>query len=144
MDSESFPPPPFLAPPWNHHSGLMQPLRPAHRQAAAAGVEGPVTGSQVRAGGLVAGAPGVGSPSNRGSVDGDGALSSEALRSELCVSAERGEKTKPSQPGGELRLCGAAPGLTLPLSGGIESWHLKLSDVHPYPQNPCCPRPHLM
>uniref|UniRef100_G3X886 Uncharacterized protein n=1 Tax=Bos taurus TaxID=9913 RepID=G3X886_BOVIN len=46
MDSESFPPPPFLAPPWNHHSGLIQELRPVHRQAAAAGVEEPVTRSQ--------------------------------------------------------------------------------------------------
>ncbi|XP_043320026.1 uncharacterized protein LOC122438854 isoform X2 [Cervus canadensis] len=37
MDSESsFPPPPCLAPPWSHHWGLVQPRRPAHRQAAAA------------------------------------------------------------------------------------------------------------
>ena len=46
-------------------------------------MEEPVTGSQVRAGGVVAGAPGVGSPSNRGWVDGDGALSAQALHSEL-------------------------------------------------------------
>ncbi|XP_010854674.1 PREDICTED: uncharacterized protein LOC105000458 isoform X3 [Bison bison bison] len=36
MDSESsFPPPPCLAPPWNL-SGLVQPRKPAHRQAEAA------------------------------------------------------------------------------------------------------------
>ena len=52
-----------------------------HRQAAAAGVEEPVTRSLVRDGGVVAGAPGVESHSNRGWVDGDGALSSQALRS---------------------------------------------------------------
>ena len=45
-------------------------------------MEEPVTGSQVRAGGVVVGAPGAGSPSNRGWVDGDGALSPQALRSD--------------------------------------------------------------
>ena len=44
-------------------------------------MEEPVTGSQVRDGGVVAGAPGVGSHSNRGWVDGDGTLSFQALRS---------------------------------------------------------------
>ena len=37
-------------------------------------MEEPVTGSQVRAGRVVAGAPCVGSRSNRGWVDGDGTL----------------------------------------------------------------------
>ena len=59
----------------------MQQLRSAHRQAAATRVEEPVTRSQVRAGGVVAGAPSVGSHSNRGWVDADGAQSLGAQRS---------------------------------------------------------------
>lgn len=141
MDSESFPPPPFLAPPWNHHSGLIQELRPVHRQAAAAGVEEPVTRSQVRDGGVVAGAPGVGSHSNRGWVDGDGALSSQALRSASPL--KEGKRQRLLDLVGNCVSAGAAPGLTLPLSGGAESWHLELPDVHPYAKNPCCPGPHL-
>lgn len=45
-------------------------------------MEEPVTGSQVRDGGVVARALGVGSPPNRDWVDGDRALSSQALHSE--------------------------------------------------------------
>ena len=112
-----------------------------HRQAAAAGVEEPVTRSQVRDGGVVAGAPGVGSHSNRGWVDGDGALSSQALRSASPL--KEGKRQRLLDLVGNCVSAGAAPGLTLPLSGGAESWHLELPDVHPYAKNPCCPGPHL-
>ena len=131
----------------------MQPLRPAHRQATAAGVEEPVTRSQVRDGGVVAGAPGVGSHSNRGWVDGDGALSSQALRSASPL--KEGKRQRLPDLVGNCVSAWAAPGLTLPLSGGAESWHLELptsTHMHKTPaapdhtwehQDTCCPGPHL-
>ena len=79
--------------------------------------------------------------SHRGWVGGDGALSSRALRSAPPMRERKRQRLL--SPVGELRLCRAAPGLALPLSGGAESWHLELPDVHPSAQSPCCPGPHL-
>lgn len=83
-------------------------------------------------GGVVARALGVGSPPNRGWVDGDRALSSQALHSEPRL--KEGKRQRLPDLVKDFLLRGSS-GLTLPLSGGAESWLLRLQDVHPYEQN---------